>query len=435
MDGSFACPACGSEIEPTGHSPGRQVRCAWCRTVVEIPFIPRALPNRRKRWARRGGWRSALRPHRWRLAWGATALLALVVGIAWTGRVVSTRWQSADSEAASRLLRASREAESAGRIGEALGSMEEVLALKRKARPPAPDLGELSERRDSLSRRDAEARLASLAREQPGGDPGQAVGHALTLLARAEKDPAVEALGDRIRAELERLRRVWAEADARGACQALAAGDASKAMALSERQYRTAGELGSDWKQRLQDDATTRAREVLARHGTFVEPIRGRFTFGTTGSYARQFPPIVLEGLQKAGFLPQRQGSPWDALWPETAPYRLSFEVVESQDEPYLGSPNRLSVIEAKVVMRRGADVLWVKSARATTTVPLPGLAALQASRLATSTHRSPDFERLLYDNARGNLAERLATPLRHLPAAPPTGPDPPRLDPCPPSV
>ena len=34
MDGSFACPECGSEVEVEGLAPGRQVRCA----VSVAPF-------------------------------------------------------------------------------------------------------------------------------------------------------------------------------------------------------------------------------------------------------------------------------------------------------------------------------------------------------------------------------------------------------------
>ena len=54
MDGSFACPECGSSVEVTGLAPGRQVRCGFCNRLLEVPFLPRAAdaPWKRRRFAR-----------------------------------------------------------------------------------------------------------------------------------------------------------------------------------------------------------------------------------------------------------------------------------------------------------------------------------------------------------------------------------------------
>src|SRR5262245_11045942 len=73
MDGSFACPECGYELELSGTSPGRQIRCGWCETWVEVPFIPRAAVTSR--------WRSSRsrRPPWLPWAWGGIGLFALVV--------------------------------------------------------------------------------------------------------------------------------------------------------------------------------------------------------------------------------------------------------------------------------------------------------------------------------------------------------------------
>ena len=40
MDGSFACPECGSTVEVEGLTPGRQVRCEFCQRLLEVPYLP-----------------------------------------------------------------------------------------------------------------------------------------------------------------------------------------------------------------------------------------------------------------------------------------------------------------------------------------------------------------------------------------------------------
>ena len=54
MDGSFACPECGSDVEVRGLAPGRQVRCGFCHRLLEVPYLPRAAgPSwKRRRFAR-----------------------------------------------------------------------------------------------------------------------------------------------------------------------------------------------------------------------------------------------------------------------------------------------------------------------------------------------------------------------------------------------
>ena len=54
MDGSFACPECGSSVEVAGLAPGRQVRCGFCNRLLEVPYLPRAAESawKRRRFAR-----------------------------------------------------------------------------------------------------------------------------------------------------------------------------------------------------------------------------------------------------------------------------------------------------------------------------------------------------------------------------------------------
>src|SRR4051812_22411098 len=103
MDGGFACPECGCEICPAGLSPGRQVRCGWCRTWVEVPFIPRADQIKSLR-----RFRETSRRGRWPL-WAkcAVAALALAIAVAGVVRVVRSHRQKAECEAVARLIESS----------------------------------------------------------------------------------------------------------------------------------------------------------------------------------------------------------------------------------------------------------------------------------------------------------------------------------------
>ena len=51
--------------------------------------------------------------------------------------------------------------------------------------------------------------------------------------------------------------------------------------------------------------------------------------------------------------------------------------------------------------------MIWQTSPTARSTVPLPKLPAYLSSRLAISPERSEEFERLLYDNARGQIDDK----------------------------
>lgn len=422
MHGAFACPECGNEIDVPGASPGRQVRCGWCNSLVEVPFIPRGGVTRTRRASkrRRPWWAWKAWPVWARLAVG---VLVLAVGLATLYRAAWS-WQRAAGESAlTRLLESSTAAEKAGRLDEALVDLEAALSRAAKLTPPPPELDQLRRRRDDLSAREVTAQLAAL-EHRPSADPSQAVGRALTLRARAARDPALVGLGPAIDAALARARTAWADADAAEAARALEEGRVEKAVELCERQYRTADELPTADRRRIQARATDLARRVIARHGAIVEPVRGQFAVGTSESYATQLAPAFRDGLRAHGYLPQPVETVWPELWKENAPFRMEFDVVERQEDTYLQSPNRLTFVSGTLRMLRAGHELWHDTPNARTQVPVPGLPALQASRAAVSAHRSPEIERLLYDNARAVLKDRLGLSLRNLPAGP--APEPP---------
>ena len=107
--------------------------------------------------------------------------------------------------------------------------------------------------------------------------------------------------------------------------------------------------------------------------------------------------------------------SPWRDRW-SRAPYRFNLEVNERQEGNYLASENRLTRIDTHLkLFYRGMEI-WQATPTARTTVPLPGLPGYFSARVALSSARIEEFERLLYDNARSQIDEKFAFALSHMP-------------------
>jgi hypothetical protein len=429
MERSFACPECGCEIRLTGLSPGRLVRCDWCKSQVEVPFLPRSEQIKRMRRSRRSP-----RPTRlpaW--AWGAVVVLSLAIGLAGANRIVRSSWRSAKAEQLAKMIESSREAEASGRLDHALAAMEGALAFARRSGPELTPLDALQARRDGLARREAEALLARLESDGACVDPARSVGEVLTLLERTRRDRVLAGLEDRVHVALDHLRLRWAEADAKAAREALEAGDPVVAMDLCERLARTASALSTAPRKHWHAEADALARQIIERHGAVIEPVRGQFSLGSPPVYAALLRPVLSDALRRAGYLPRPATPSWDDLWSTLAPCHLTVEVRERQEDTYLQSFNRLSQLESTVTLSVQGQKVWHETHNARTQIPMPGLSAYQASRLAVGSHRSPDFERLLYENARGNLIDRLGANVRNLPARRTASlDDPPIADPAP---
>jgi hypothetical protein len=354
-------------------------------------------------------------------------LLALAIVVAGGSRLVRSRRHSAKSGEITRLLESSRSAELAGRFGEALYEMEGALSIARALTPPPADLAALARHRDELSLLDAKWQLGALA-SGPAGDrcePARAVGIALTLLARSSKDPALSGLVPAIETELDRHRVRWAEADYDAASHALAAGDPARAIEHCKHMYSTADSLAAPSRRRLVEEATALAGRIIDGHGVVILPPKGHFTLGSPKVYSELINPAIITALRGAGYLSKTADTVWDDIWNTRAPYRVTLEVTERQDAEYLSSPSRLSRIDAKLTLWRKQLPIWSESPNASTQVPLPGLPAYLASRVAATDKRSPECERLLYEDARANLIGRLAYNLRHVPECRPSGIDP----------
>lgn len=408
MDGSFACPECGSELVLKGLSPGRQVRCGWCETWVEVPYLPRAGPRSR---------RSRTSARRWvPLAWaGLGVLFVLVLGLG-TIRVIRHRGSERTERALAELSDSAKSYESAGRLDQAREEIEKAVELTATLGPAhAERLEALRRQRDKLSKRAAEARLAATAT----ASHSQAIAECLALRAQAREDAALADLEDAIGVQLEKSRRAAAESDATAADAANLAGRTNEAIDLSTRVVQTVDELQDKAvRRRLQSGAEALVKAIVAKQGVVLEPVRGQFTLGSPRSYNETLHPILDGVLRQRGYLMRRPASPWNRLWDEHAPYHVAVEVAERHEGNYHQSQNRLSVIEARLSMSEKGSPIWRAGPLiGRSPLSLPKLPAFYESRVSVGDHRSEDFERLLYDKARELLIEKFPSLLRNLPS------------------
>ena len=128
MDGTFACPECGSEVEVHGLAPGRQVRCGFCHRLLEVPYLPRAAdaPWKRRRFA-----------HAKWVPWAWIALAAISVALVAAGAVkfLKRQYDSIQDRSISQLFDSSRRHEADGQLGEALIDLDTALEMARKIGP------------------------------------------------------------------------------------------------------------------------------------------------------------------------------------------------------------------------------------------------------------------------------------------------------------
>src|SRR5580700_2310946 len=122
MDGSFACPECGSSVQVKGLAPGRQVRCGFCDRLLEVPFLPRAAdaPWRRRRFGR---------PKWLNGAWAALAIVSAMILAAGAFRVIKRQYHSAQARSINQLLESSLGHETDGRLDLALIDLDAALEL------------------------------------------------------------------------------------------------------------------------------------------------------------------------------------------------------------------------------------------------------------------------------------------------------------------
>jgi hypothetical protein len=409
MEGSFACPECGTSVELAGLAPGRQVRCRFCHRLLEVPYLPRAGDNQ---WKRR-----RFRRPKWIVwAWAVLGIAGAIILCAGTLVVLKRHHHSSQERSIHQLLESSRRHESAGRLTEALLDLDAALEIACKAEAPvvAP-VEEHRHRRGDLAKRDARSVLDRL--NHAGSSPFP-LGDWLNLLTRADKDPDLKGMAPEIRAQFQSgLERAIA-AELGSARKLMEAGQIIAALGACDHSAALITHLAPSASDRVRRDAENLVSQLVIRHGVSIELPEGEFTFGSQSAYVKEFLPILVHGLEAKGYLPYRESSRWKAMW-DRAEYRVHLRIVEQLEGNYLSSANRLTRIVAHLTLSSRGQVRWQTSPTARSTVPLPKLSALLAGRVAASDRPSEEFERMLYADARGHIDEKVGFALSNMPPCP----------------
>ena len=118
--------------------------------------------------------------------------------------------------------------------------------------------------------------------------------------------------------------------------------------------------------------------------------------------------PVIVKALEAKGYLPYRASYHWRDKW-KHARYHASIFISEKLEGNYLSSANRLTRIEVRLTVTRVGQALPIFQTMPTarSTVPLPKLPLYVSNRLAMSGERTEEVEKLLYDDARGQIDEQ----------------------------
>jgi len=406
MDGSFACPECGSLVEVQGLAPGRQIRCGFCQQLVEVPYLPRVPvgPWKRRRFGR----------SRWiACAVGTLGVILAVLFLVGSLQYVRTHLREVEKGSIQKLLESSRKHEESGRLGQALIDLDVALSLARKGElSDQTSIEEQQSRRGDLARRDARAVLDQLVRRSPASLP---LGEWLNLIARAGRDSDLASLRSAIDEQFRMKVRLEADTELALARKAFESGRVVDSLQACDRIAKLLAYLPPDVACIVRPDTEGLVGRLLATHGVVVESPQGAFVYGSQESYITSMLPTLLKSLEKKGYLPYRPTSPWASLWTK-ALYHLQFAVTERLGDTYLSSDNRLTHIESRLTLTSRNVLIWQTTPTARTTVPLPGLPAYLSGHLAAKRDRSEEIERLLYQNARDHIEERFGYALSNMP-------------------
>jgi hypothetical protein len=408
MDGSFACPECGSEVEVRGLAPGRQVRCAFCHRLLEVPYLPRAAgPSWKRRRHARPKW----------VAWAWVGLCALLAVVVAAGAVqfLRRKYDSIQDRSINQLLQSSQRHEADGRLNEALIDLDAALELADKAGPAwVKRREEERTRRPDLARRDAEAVLAGLCR-----NPSSTfrLGDWLNLIARAERDADVAQLSTRIDEGFQASLSEQTKRELESGRQLFDSGALSRSMDACDRVGALIKHLSKVSQPAVRKQTEALVEQLVRTAGIVVDVRSGEFLYGSN-SYVADMVPVLEKALESKGYLSRREKSAWRDLWRDS-PFHAQLDVSETKEGNYLSSENRLTLIHCELTVTAGDRRIWQSTPRSRSVVPLPGLPAYLASRVAVSPERSDEFERLLYKNARDQIDQKFSTALANMPQCP----------------
>ncbi|OJW18725.1 MAG: hypothetical protein BGO49_23695 [Planctomycetales bacterium 71-10] len=403
MDGAFACPECGQDVEVRSPGPGRQVRCSFCNTLIEVPFLPRV----------EGAWKRRRfgRPWWWAWAWWGVALSVIGLAAVAAAQAIVRGERAARARTIERLLDSSKSHEADGRIDLALMDLDTALQTAT-GDDDLPEKGEaIRVRRCDLARRDVQAVLGTLASDDRESG---ALGDWLNLVARAGADRDLAPVRRDVEARFAATLGRWLDdREARAGREP----DPSTAFGVCV----DAADLSIHLPPADHDAAVRRFRDIaarlVARRGTVLDVAPGTYVRGTKASYDKALHAFIVETLRVKGYLPPSP-SRWADLW-ASAPYRFAYEIRETYEGSYLETQNRLTRIVATLMLSGPGVAAWKTAPSARTVVPVRGMPSYLASRLALSLDRVDEAERILYEDAFAQIRDKFRGGLANLPAYP----------------
>jgi hypothetical protein len=342
-------------------------------------------------------------------------MVVVVVVAAITGaiRLAGRQYRSVQEGSIKKMLASSQSHEAAGRLDLALVDLDAAIDLiRRSGASNRFPLNEQQEHRGDLARREAEAVLGLLVQDRRNPYP---LGDWLTLIARTKKDSDLSSLGPRIVEEFRRSARQRTTIELDAARRDFGTGRVVASLQACDRIAKLLPHLTKDAEVQVRRDTLGLVERLVETHGVALETPKGDFVFGSEESYRARLLPILLSALEAKSFLPYRDTSPWKSAW-QKALYHLHLVISERRAGNYLSSENRVTWIEVHLILTSTERKVWETKPAALTKVPLPGLPAYLSSRVAASGHRSDEIERLLYENARGQIVEKFSQGLTNMP-------------------
>jgi hypothetical protein len=310
------------------------------------------------------------------------------------------------------MFEAARVHEAAGRLNQALIELDAALEIAQQGDAAGQALHEEQRKhRQDLARRDAQDVLDRLVRRDGASF---SVGDWLNLIARSRHDPDLKPLEAKILEQFREVVAKQADAELALARRSFESGQVVASLEACDRIAKLIAHLEADRAQTVRRDTEGLVTRLLQTHGVVVEPPRGQFVRGSEKSYTSSIMPVVVKALEANGYLPQRAGSPWTALW-KHALYHLRMDVSERLEGGYLASENRVTQIQVHLALLARGVEKWQSIPTARTTVPLPNLPLYLASRLAANPARSEEMEHLLYNDARNQIDTKVSQTIRNI--------------------
>ncbi|MDG3005673.1 hypothetical protein [Paludisphaera mucosa] len=408
MDGEFACPECGQTVKVRRAGPGRQVRCEFCNSLLEVPFLPRVDGAWRRKRFERPRWV----PWAW---WGvALALMGIIATAAIQTLIRGER--AGRTRAIERLIASSKAHEAEGRLDLALIDLDSALEVAPTTDVPVEAPEAIRERRRGLARRDVHQVLGKL---KSDGRDSQSLGDWLNLVARVGADRDLAPVRKDVEARFVETLQLWIDDLA---ARAAREPNPTAALALCGEGADLAGHLSQPDRGLALERFRTIAANLVDRRGVAIDVVPGAYILGTPAGYERAFQAMIVEALRSKGYLAPPATARWRDLW-SNPPYRFGYAIRESQEGTYLGTQNRLSRIEVQLALHDRGREIFKTTPHARTIVPVPGLPSYLAGRLALSQDRVDEAEKMLYDDAFSQVRDKFQHSLANLPACPAANP------------